>query len=371
MKPRVGFLGLGWIGANRLRAAVESGALEVAGLADVDSRRLAEASGLAPGVPVVTSLEALLELPLDGVVIATPSARHASDARRVLERGCAVFCQKPLARTHEEAAGVVALARRVDRLLGVDLSYRHVGAMRAAHTLVANGTIGRPFALRAVFHNAYGPDQPWYYQRQQSGGGCVMDLGIHLIDMVFWMTDRSLVQVLASQLFREGRRWRSTSDEVEDFANVQLALFEDTSPAGAPRTSGAVDATEQAISATLSCSWRANTGADAEIVLEVLGARGGVRVRNVGGSFYDFAAEHLEGTRTAPLSAPQTDWGGAAIVDWAVQLGQGAGYRGDCTHNLDLAAALDAIYDAAEPVEAGLVGPASTRRAIRTQVSAS
>ena len=70
------------------------------------------------------------------MVIATPSAAHADQSIAALNAGKAVFCQKPLGRTGPEVAEVVAAARRADRLLGVDLSYRHTAAMAAIRPLL-------------------------------------------------------------------------------------------------------------------------------------------------------------------------------------------------------------------------------------------
>src|SRR3954466_5163302 len=128
--PRLGFLGGGWIGGQRMQALADSGLGEVAALAD-------------PAVDgALAGLGELLEVDLDGVVIATPSALHAEQARAVLERGLAVFCQKPLARTAAEARTAVEGARRADRLLVVDLSYRHVRAFETARDVVRSGELG-------------------------------------------------------------------------------------------------------------------------------------------------------------------------------------------------------------------------------------
>src|SRR3954470_20301305 len=119
-KPRLGFLGVGWIGRHRLQAVVESGCAEVAAVADSSPDAVSEARKLAPGAEGARDLAALLEMDLDGVVIATPSGLHAGQASAVLRRQMAVFCQKPLARTEAETRAIVEEARRADRLLGVD-----------------------------------------------------------------------------------------------------------------------------------------------------------------------------------------------------------------------------------------------------------
>ena len=102
-RPRVGFLGVGWIGRHRMQAIVDTGAVDVAGIADASPEMAAEAGKLAPQARAVSSLDELLDLRPDGLVIATPSALHAEQSIRALGQGAAVFCQKPLGRTAAEA----------------------------------------------------------------------------------------------------------------------------------------------------------------------------------------------------------------------------------------------------------------------------
>src|SRR4051812_944751 len=117
-RPRIGFAGLGWIGRNRLDAIARQGAAEIVGICDtsMDAARGARTSieAWAPSVQLAERLEDLLGYELDGIVIATPSGLHAEQTRMALEAGCAVFCQKPLARNATEAGEVIAMARAQD-----------------------------------------------------------------------------------------------------------------------------------------------------------------------------------------------------------------------------------------------------------------
>src|SRR5947209_1745699 len=128
-KPRLGFLGIGWIGQHRMAAIATSGLAEIAAIADPAPDGVARGQSIAPGATVAGSLDQMLELGLDGIVIATPSALHADQAIAALESGCAVFCQKPLGRSAEEVSRIINTARVSNRLLGVDLSYRYTAAM--------------------------------------------------------------------------------------------------------------------------------------------------------------------------------------------------------------------------------------------------
>jgi predicted dehydrogenase len=95
---RIGFLGTGWIGRNRMQAMLATGDAEAAAICDPDPENLAQALELAPGAERARSLQELLGWELDGLVIATPSALHAEQCVAAFDRGLAVFCQKPLGR---------------------------------------------------------------------------------------------------------------------------------------------------------------------------------------------------------------------------------------------------------------------------------
>src|SRR5437762_6532333 len=123
-RPRSGFVGLGWIGTHRLAAIARAGVAEVVAIVDPMEDTLAAAGQHAPNAFRFPNPNQLRELDLDGIVIATPSAQHAGQSIAALNRGLAVFCQKPLGRNTSEVSEVIDAARSANRLLGVDLSYR-------------------------------------------------------------------------------------------------------------------------------------------------------------------------------------------------------------------------------------------------------
>jgi predicted dehydrogenase len=344
MKPRVGFAGLGWIGRHRLKAIAESGVVDIAVLADVDVAAVEASKTIAPAARVASSFEELLGSNLDGIVIATPTGAHADQAMAALAQGSAVFCQKPLAGSAARARQVVDQARAANRLLGVDLSYRHARAMQSVRTLALDGSLGRIFSSELIFHNAYGPDKPWYYDPAQSGGGCLMDLGIHLADQILWLHPGEKPRVLSARLFSEGRPWMPGASGIEDFATAHLQL-----PSG-----GVVG---------LTCSWRAPAGADAVIGITLMGTLGGARAHNVSGSFYDFAAERLDRGSATTVCEPPDDWGGRAAVAWARTLADDGEYQNECEELVVLSEILDDIYQAAATSSAE--GPSDMMRSSR------
>ena len=321
---RLGFLGLGWIGLNRLRALGTGPAVAIAAVADPCRQALAAARQAAPDARCASGLDELLDQDLDGVVIATPSAQHAAQACAALDRGLAVFCQKPLARTAAETREVVGEARRRDRLLGVDYCYRYLSGMSTVRRMIQGGELGRLFAVDLTFHNAYGPDKAWFYDAGQSGGGCVMDLGTHLVDLALWVCGHPAVSGLSSRLYCRGELLDKPGEDVEDAAFAQWQF--------------------DGVHVRLACSWKLSAGKDAEIGAAFYGTGGALVLRNVDGSFYDFAVEHNRGTRCETLASPPDDWGGRALQNWTARLAGDAGFDPDAQHYVHVAELLDGIY---------------------------
>ncbi|KKC24618.1 Gfo/Idh/MocA family protein [Sphingomonas sp. SRS2] len=326
--PRLGFLGVGWIGRNRMEALLAAGAQAVA-IADPSPENLAAALQAAPSATPLASLEAMLKLDLDGIVIATPSALHAAQAIEALNAGMAVFCQKPLGRSGDEVDRVLDAARRSDRTIGVDLSYRNTAAIQPIRAMIRAGELGSIYGIDLTFHNAYGPDKAWFYDPALAGGGCLMDLGIHLIDLALWTLDFPAVRSARGRLMAAGAPLRDRTTQVEDYVVAEILL-----ESGAP--------------IRIACSWRLPAGREAVISAEFYGTQGGAALQNISGSFYDFASYRHMGTSSQTLVAPPDDWGGRAAVAWAARLVRDPGYDRQSDKLLTVARLIDDIYASAE-----------------------
>jgi predicted dehydrogenase len=322
--PRLGFLGVGWIGRSRLEAILRHGVGACAAICEPSPEAAKAAHALAPEAALVSDLQMLLRQDLDGLVIATPSAEHAQQSIAGLEASLAVFCQKPLGRSAQECRAVLQAAEAADRLLAVDLSYRFTEAFRQARQRVAAGEIGRVFAVDLVFHNAYGPDKPWFYDPALSGGGCVMDLGVHLVDMALWTLGGN-VRSVSSHLFAGGVPISERQGQVEDYAVATLEM-------------------DGGVVVRLACSWKLNAGCEAEIGAIYYGSAGALAVSNVDGSFYDFMLRRLSGASGQTLVEPPDAWGGRAAVDWARRLAAGERFDTSSEELVRTAEVLDRIY---------------------------
>jgi len=325
-RPRLGFVGLGWIGAMRLEAVAGGGA-EIVALCDASPGRLESTARSQPRVACFQEYGELLaragSLRLDGVVIATPNALHGPQTLEALDRGLAVFCQTPLALDAGQARAMVDAARQADRRLGVDDSYRFTEGARRLRELIAGGALGRVRALDTAFHNASGPDKPWCFDPALSGGGALMDQGGHLIDLAFWLLGDPPVQAVHGGAFRGGEALRGVG--VDDFAAARIELLGGTA-------------------VSLAVSWNAHTGQDCVIRAAAGGTAGGAEFRNVDGSFYDFELARFAGHTAAVETRESRDWMGRAIRHWADRLIASPGFDPEVERSVAVSAVVDAIY---------------------------
>jgi predicted dehydrogenase len=197
--------------------------------------------------------------------------------------------------------------------------------MQRIRDVIRSREMGRIYAVDLVFHNAYGPDKPWFYDPALSGGGCVMDLGVHLVDLALWALDNPDVANVSGRLFAGGEPLKDRVSQVEDYAVATVELA--TGPV-----------------VQLACSWRLQAGCDAMISAAFYGTQGGAALRNVNGSFYDFTAERYRGTARETLSTPPDEWGGRAAADWARRLASGERFDPAAERLVDVARVLDQIY---------------------------
>lgn len=328
-KPRLAFLGTGWIGKNRMESLHLNGLAEVAGICDPVQENLDAALAVAPEARVFSSFDEILESDVDGVVIATPSALHAEQSIAALNKGKAVFCQKPLGRNATETEAVVEAARNHNLLLGVDLCYRHT-CFRQIHDIIQSGELGQIYAAELTFHNAWGPGKDWFYDPKLSGGGCVVDLGIHLIDLALWTLKGSKTENVCSSLFSKGAPLTDPQKQTEDYATALINLS---------------DEKNQKTAIQLNCSWNLPAGKEAEIQANFYGTNGGVAFRNINGSFYDFKALRLHGTQTEVLFEGPDEWGVRAVGEWAKRLAEGKRFDPESDTITEVAKILDQIYD--------------------------
>jgi myo-inositol 2-dehydrogenase/D-chiro-inositol 1-dehydrogenase len=183
-KLRVGFIGAGGIaGAHWPHLQKRSDAVELAGVADVNADAAA-ALAVQAGMPFHTTDARELLARVDAVLICIPTHLHAEIAAEALRAGVAVFCEKPLARTLEQAETIARAERESGTPLQVGFVRRFDEEWLAWRDVVLQEKIGRPVVWRDVA--AYsGPPNRWFNQDEQ-GGGPFLDGCIHNLDFALF-----------------------------------------------------------------------------------------------------------------------------------------------------------------------------------------
>lgn len=215
---------------------------------------------------VTTDYRRLLERDdVQVISVCTPNNVHGEVVRAALGAGKHVYCDKPLAADGAEARALTEAAQGASVVTQMTLQYRFVPAIRRAHQLIAQGFLGRPVQFRAAYlHSGYiDPQRPfsWRLDRRRSGGGAVMDLGVHVIDLVRLLLGEFRTVSCLQRTFIPRRPWAEGEGQAEvDVDDVTLAQAE--------LANGAVG--------TLEFS-RLATGTEDELRLELYGEKGGIR----------------------------------------------------------------------------------------------
>lgn len=134
---------------------------------------------------------------VDALYIGSPNGLHHDHVSAALAAGKHVLCDKPLGVTAAQAAELVALADGADLRLGIVHQLRHHPAHQDARAMVRDGTIGELVSIRVDYGS---PNQlsGWRLDRDRAGGGVVFNVGIHLIDLVRFLSGEQVVRVAAT-----------------------------------------------------------------------------------------------------------------------------------------------------------------------------
>ncbi len=281
---RVGIVGAGLQGRRRGSVFLQFPKAE---LVVVSAAHLNQARHLADrfGCAAAEGWESVVDRDdLDAIIVATPPHLHAPISITALNRGMHVLCEKPLARTLEEARRMVAEAQRAGCVLKCGFNHRHHPAVQQARKWFDEGRIGEPVFIRARYGIGGRPgyEQEWRADPEVVGGGQLMEQGIHTVDLARWFLG-PFSQVTA---FVETRFWNI--GPLEDNA---FALY---------RTSGGTIAS---IHSSLT-QWKNLFS------LEIYGKCGYIAVEGLGGGYGTERAVFGKRDFLAPFSAETVEFRG-------------------------------------------------------------
>lgn len=276
-KIRCGVIGLG-MGRGHIAGYSSHPDAEVVAIADVDKKRLsAVGSELGIDARYDTAQEMLRKEKLDVVSVATPNKFHKPVTIAALRAGCHVLCEKPMAMSAAEARSMLAAAAKAGKRLMINFSFRFNEVAQALKARVDAGVLGDVYFARTVWQRRRGLPGlgGWFGRKALSGGGPLIDLGVHRIDLALWLMGYprpvwvmgSTYDHIASAIAKKQR----AKFDVEDFA-VGLVKFDN----------GATLEAE--------ASWAGHIKERELMETRLLGTRGGLVYKNVGEG-YEFDAE--------------------------------------------------------------------------------
>jgi predicted dehydrogenase len=184
---KVGLVGCGFVGQKRARALGEA---TLVACADVSRERAEALARDVSGSPLaLADWRALVErADVEVVIVATPHNLLAEVALSAVMAGKHVLLEKPGARHAAELEPIMAAAAGTGALVHVGFNHRYHPALQQAKTLVAQGAVGDLIFVRGRYGHGgrLGYEREWRAQAAISGGGELIDQGVHLIDLARW-----------------------------------------------------------------------------------------------------------------------------------------------------------------------------------------
>jgi predicted dehydrogenase len=235
---RVGIVGVGFAGEQHLKNYLRVPNVEAVALAGMEEQKLHELGRRYEVPNLYDNWEELVARDdLDAVSIGTPNHLHAPIAVAALEGGKHVLCEKPLARTGAEAGEIVRAACEAGRVVHVAFTQRERGDVQALKRNVVEGNLGGIYHAKATWMRRHGIPGigSWFTSKEMAGGGPLIDLGVHMIDMALFLMGEPEVESVSCATYAElgprGRGGRGDlktivgdAYEVEDLATAFIRL---------------------------------------------------------------------------------------------------------------------------------------------------
>lgn len=204
---RIGVVGCGAIVTlHQLPALRRCPRVDVVAVTDVDAkhaRRVADRFGVPDAF---ADHEALIGR-VDAALVATPNATHADIACSLLTAGVHVLCEKPLATARADADRMLAAAEAGGARLMAAHCLRFSPNLALLHEMVSDGLLGRLERIEGGIGGAYEVSArrtEFRRERRLSGGGVLVDLGVHLIDLAVWLAETPPARVAYHATARDG-----------------------------------------------------------------------------------------------------------------------------------------------------------------------
>jgi predicted dehydrogenase len=291
---RVGVIGLG-VGQWHLQRYAEVPGVIIQALCDQNTALLGEVAAKFNVPQTFTNFEKMLEkAEVDAVTLAVPNFLHKSMTIAALEKGWHVLCEKPMALTTAEALEMRAKVRQTGRKFMIHFNQRFRAEHQFFKAVIDSGKLGDIYYASTGWRRMRGIPRfgGWFGQKKMSGGGPLIDLGVHMLDLTRWLIGNPrAVTVSASTYSHLGQalaREQAKEFDVEDLATALIRF-------------------DNGASLVLEVNWALNFEEREKTYLELSGIKGGLS--NVTFDYKDtttciFREENGAMVKTVPLKYP-------------------------------------------------------------------
>lgn len=231
-KVRIGLVGAGNIANTHIQSYLKNPNVEIAAICDIDPVMLAETADKYGIKNRYNTLDEMLasEKELDGADVCVWNCNHAKCTIACLDAGLNVLCEKPMAYNAKEAEEMYEASVRNNKLLMIGFVTRYNPEIIVVKDFIDNGYLGDIYYAKAQYVRRHGNPGGWFGDKSRSGGGPVIDLGVHVIDRArYLMGNHKPVSVFGVTYNNIGRRdylktnvgWSPKNAKPEDPCDVE------------------------------------------------------------------------------------------------------------------------------------------------------
>lgn len=331
---KVGIIGGGWPGTAHAKGYEAAGGFKLFAVADlIPDRRKRLMSEFNIAKEYASADDLLKDDDIQAVSICLPNHLHAAVASAALRAGKHVVCESPPALDAKEAKRLEAAAQRDAKILLYAMQRRFGGAEQAASQAIAKGYAGDVYHVRAAWTRSRGipAGTGWYTDKSKSGGGAIIDLGLHLLDLG-WKLLGQPKPLSASAAIHARLRAAGHDNGTFDVEDSGFALIR----------------FEGGKSIELAASWAINQPPSQNgAVCRAYGDKGSVEVYTPSGAILYRDIGPKGEAKTTELKPPKTTHHAAMMRHFRKCIAEGTQAEVGAAHGVMLMQMIDAIYKSA------------------------
>lgn len=272
-KIKLGFIGVGnWVQCTHIPALQQIPEVEFYATCDF-RKEVAKSVAEQYSIPhVFQDYRDLIKLKdLDAVMIVTPNYLHAEASIAALNAKKHVLCEKPMAINYQEANEMIKAQKKSGKILMIGLHNWYKNECQYLKHFVESGRLGKIYYAKSGWLRRRGSPKGWFSNKAFSGGGPLIDLGIHVLSLTLWLMNLPQIERVSSMVSNKLGMYKTK------YAGGYLAEFGDGKINDVEDIACAMLHTRNGASIMLDVSWALNCKED-KFYIEIFGDRGGAKL---------------------------------------------------------------------------------------------